>query len=122
MPKFQPGTSGNPRGRPRGARNLATEFLTQIQEEVKAQPGKPALSKLQAAIKAQLDKAVAGDNRAIEAVLARVAQLEARVADDADSAPQPSPFTQADREVIAEIHRRLTGNPATPDISQGDIA
>jgi hypothetical protein len=120
MARFQPGTSGNPKGRPKGSRNLATEFLTQIQEEVKAKPGKPALSKLQAAIKAQLDKAVAGDNRAIEAVLARVAQLEARVTDAAAHAPPPSPFTAADREVIAEIHRRLTGNAAAQGISQGD--
>jgi hypothetical protein len=102
MPQFKPGQSGNPKGRPRGSYNLAREFLAEVES---AAPDAPVqMSKLQALIKAQIDKAVQGDNRAIESVLGRMEDLEKRV-----SAAPPAPqFTDADREAIAEIHRRLT--------------
>jgi hypothetical protein len=45
MAKFAPGRSGNPRGRPKGARNLATQFL----EEVNAPASGLPISNLQAA-------------------------------------------------------------------------
>jgi hypothetical protein len=60
------------------------------------------MSRLEAIIKAQADLAVKGDPRAANAVINRVEKLEAAEADR-----QMPSFTGADREAIAEIHRRL---------------
>jgi hypothetical protein len=104
MAKFQPGRSGNPKGRPKGARNLATQFL----EEVNAPATGKAMSNLQAAIKAQVARAIAGDVRAVKDMLDRVWKLELERSAALDRAIN---FGEADREVIGEIHRRL-GLPA----------
>jgi predicted phage terminase large subunit-like protein len=61
MVQFRPGKSGNPRGRPKGARNLATQYLAEVHAPENEKP--EARSKLQAAIKAQIAKAVDGDKR-----------------------------------------------------------
>ncbi|MGD0191896.1 MAG: DUF5681 domain-containing protein [Rhizomicrobium sp.] len=106
MPLFKPGQSGNPRGRPKGSHNIAREFLAEIERTAPDAAGQ--MSKLQALIKAQIDKAVQGDNRAIEAVLDRMEALEVRVT---ASVPKGPDFTDADREIIADIHRRLTEVP-----------
>jgi hypothetical protein len=100
MAKFQPGRSGNPGGRPKDSRNLATQFL----EEMNAPASGLAMSNLQAAIKAQIGKAIAGDLRAIKDVMDRVWKLEVERSAALDRAIN---FNDADREAIAEIHRRL---------------
>jgi len=71
------------------------------------------MSRLEAIIKAQADLAVKGDPRATNAVINRVEKLEAAEADR-----QMPSFTSADREVIAEIHRRL-GLIEKPGTSEG---
>jgi hypothetical protein len=38
MAKFQPGRSGNPNGRPKGARNLATQFLEEVNAPAAGMP------------------------------------------------------------------------------------
>jgi hypothetical protein len=100
MAKFQPGRSGNPKGRPKGARNLASQFL----EEVNAPADGLPMSNLQAAMKAYVSKAVAGDLRAVRDMMDRLWKLE--VERNAAS-EQAIAFSDTDREVIAEIHRRL---------------
>jgi len=109
MPKFQKGQSGNPKGRPRGAKGLANQYLEDVN---RASDGEPALSRLEAAIRKQVDGAVGGDLRAIQLVLNRVEAIEEKLAQAADDI---YPFTDADREVIAEIHRRLAGGEETDD-------
>ncbi|HEY5048313.1 MAG TPA: DUF5681 domain-containing protein [Rhizomicrobium sp.] len=119
MPRFKPGRSGNPKGRPKGAHNLATAFLSEVEQ---AAPGKgdadgaSPRSKLEALIQAQIDKAMAGDNRAIEAVLLRVEQTVAKASEAASQLPA---FTAADRETIDEIHRRLCDPEPEPAPEQG---
>jgi hypothetical protein len=100
MANFAPGRSGNPRGRPKGARNLATQFL----EEVNAPASGLPISNLQAAIKAQVARAIAGDMRAMKDMMDRLWKLEVERSAALDRAVN---FSDADREVIAEIHRRL---------------
>jgi hypothetical protein len=106
MAQFRSGKSGNPRGRPKGARNFAAQYLAAVHAPETSEPN--AESKLQAAIKAQISKAVSGDIRAIRDVIERVEKWEAERS--SERAPN---FTEADREVIAEIHRRLSA-PAEP--------
>jgi hypothetical protein len=103
MAKFAAGRSGNPNGRPKGARNLATYFLEAVHAPESSEP--EAVSKLQAAIKAQIDKAIHGDIRAIRDVMERVEKWEV----ERHNRERTPSFTEADREVIAEIHQRLSG-------------
>jgi len=111
MTKFQPGRSGNPRGRPKGSRNLASQFL----EEVNAPASGLAMSNLQAAIRTQVSKAIAGDVRAVKDVLDRALKLEMERSAALDRAIN---FNDADREVIAEIHRRLVYPAVQPDAAE----
>ena len=108
MARFQAGRSGNPKGRPKGSRNLATQFL----EEVNAPASGLPISNLQAAIKAQVSKAIAGDVRALKDMFDRVWKLEMERSAALDRAIN---FNDADREVIAEIHRRLSLPAVQPD-------
>ena len=110
MTQFQTGKSGNPRGRPKGARNLKSQFLEAVNAPETGEP--ESGSKLQAAIKAQIAKAVQGDIRAIRDVMERVEKWE--VERSGERAPN---FTEADREVIAEIHRRLAPSSACAEAS-----
>jgi hypothetical protein len=109
MPKnlFAPGQSGNPKGRPKGARSVATVFLEEIGQAAPLPAGKKGSgknpTKLEAVVSAQIEKGIGGDNRAIEAVLDRMDSLQREV-----RASHGPSFTSADREVIEEIYRRLS--------------
>ncbi|HEY2447112.1 MAG TPA: DUF5681 domain-containing protein [Rhizomicrobium sp.] len=100
--KFKPGKSGNPKGRPKGSRNLATLFRAELSALVDGDEGKA--SKLEAMIKAQVDQAAKGDPRATQATIKQVEKIEAFI----EAARKGVSFTSADRETIEEIHRRLT--------------
>jgi hypothetical protein len=100
--KFKPGKSGNPKGRPRGSRNFEAQFLAEMSALVDGDPQK--ISKLQAILRSQADRAIAGDTRASQAILNRMEKAEARL----DAAEQGLSFTKDDREVIAEIRRMLS--------------
>ena len=117
MAKFEAGKSGNPKGRPKGARNLRTQYLDEVNAPETSEP--ESASKLQAAIRAQIEKAVQGDIRAIRDVMERVEKWEV----ERNSRERGPNFTEADREVIAEVHRRLAPSALTgtfPTLRAGD--
>lgn len=72
--QFKKGRSGNPLGRPRGAKNATTILKKALLEEVTATVNgrKRKLSKYEALIIRLVNKGLAGDHRAIEYLLARV--------------------------------------------------
>jgi hypothetical protein len=117
MAKFEAGKSGNPKGRPKGARNLRTQYLDEVNSPETSEP--ESASKLQAAIRAQIEKAVQGDIRAIRDVMERVEKWEV----ERNSRERGPNFTEADREVIAEVHRRLAPSAlagASPMLRAGE--
>jgi hypothetical protein len=62
--QFRPGQSGNPKGRPKGSKNLATTFAEILSRPIKVRDrnGKiRTLSKLEAMIEGITNKAIAGD-------------------------------------------------------------
>ena len=103
--RFRPGRSGNPRGRPKGARNLAAIVAAALAERVPVKlNGRPRLiTKLELAVKQLVNRAAAGETRVTQMLLALVQTYEAR--------PKPTDpeFTsEADAAVIADLLLRLT--------------
>ena len=99
--QFKPGQCGNPKGRPKGAKNV----WTILQEEANAmvaftENGKPTrASKTALAIKSAMNKAVKGDLRALQIVFKLIETHAPPQVLDAASAPA-HPQAAADRDEI----------------------
>lgn len=69
--QFKPGQSGNPRGRPKGGLGLKTILKKELSRRMRIMEGSRRLnvSKLQMIVKRELEKAMDGDQRAIEHII-----------------------------------------------------
>ena len=105
---FRPGQSGNPRGRPKGARNLSTIIAAALREQVTVTENDRTrrITKLEAAIKQLMNRAVAGEARATREVIA-LAEADQNRAVKSDA---PRRATR-DAVVIAELLRRIRNDP-----------
>jgi hypothetical protein len=77
--QFKKGKSGNPKGRPKEARNLRTDFEAELAERIFVSEGgcRKAISKLRAMMKALVAKALQGDIRACGLVFKQVEKFAA---------------------------------------------
>lgn len=80
--RFKPGRSGNPKGRPNGTKNFATDLTEELQERITVRDGgkEKKISKQRALIKATVAKALRGETRAAQVLilwLAKTAGIEA---------------------------------------------
>ena len=75
--RFQPGKSGNPRGRPKGTKNLKTDLMEELGEKILVREGEHArqVSKQRALVKALLARALKGDVRAANSLLSMMMRL-----------------------------------------------
>lgn len=100
--RFKPGQSGNPKGKPKGARNLATEFNEELKTKVTIQENGRTrqITKAQALAKQHVNKAVSGDPRSTQFVLSMALGVDAGGA--------PAPLSQeADAQVKRDLLRRM---------------
>jgi hypothetical protein len=69
--QFKKGQSGNPKGRPKGQKNLKTDLEEELQGAITVTEGgkKASVSKQRALIKALLAKGLSGDIRAMSVVI-----------------------------------------------------
>lgn len=76
--QFQPGQSGNPKGRPKGIKNLATDISEELSEKILVTEGgqQTQVSKQRAMIKSLLAKALKGETRAASVLLKLVIDIE----------------------------------------------
>lgn len=76
--RFQKGQSGNPAGRPKGARGLRAEIMDEFARPVTARENGRAVraSKAQMVIKVLLARAVAGDAKALDLACQLMLKLE----------------------------------------------
>jgi hypothetical protein len=74
--QFKPGRSGNPKGRPKGTRNLKTDLIEELSERVAiTENGKPLrVSKQRLMVKALTARAVKGDTKAASILISLLAQ------------------------------------------------
>ncbi|MGO9144727.1 MAG: DUF5681 domain-containing protein [Desulfomonilia bacterium] len=104
--RFQPGQSGNAKGRPRGAKNLATIVNNAINEKVVVtENGKRRKkSKLEIAVTQLINKAVIGDQKALTQLIPLVQIIEGRAEADAASTPH---LSEVDDQVMSHIGERF---------------
>src|ERR1700722_1696395 len=76
--RFRPGNSGNPAGRPKGKRNLATVLEKSLQEKVVINENgtRKVITKLEAAVKQLVNRAAGGDLSALRHLIALARSAE----------------------------------------------
>jgi hypothetical protein len=117
--RFRPGQSGNPSGRPKGARSFVSDLRDELGALVAVSDGenKIEVTKQQAIIKVLLRKAIAGDPRAIATIVNSCIRAVGED-DGADEAGAPEDraimraVAQPKRREIAAAKRRSTEGAA----------
>lgn len=96
--QFKPGQSGNPKGRPRGQRNLATDLEEELSEKIQVtENGRSVtVTKQRAMIKTLVAKALKGDTRAAGTLIQLARGVEEARADRAEAIP----LDEEDREIL----------------------
>ena len=94
--RFRPGQSGNPRGKAKGRKNLATALLEELSERVVVTENgrQRKLSKQTLILKRMVSDAAQGDAKARDQLLKLIGAIEQVAPDDAEEAPQSSEETK----------------------------
>ena len=105
--RFAKGQSGNPRGRPSGAKNFATLLREALNEPVivTENGGRRKVSKRQAIITQLVNRSATADFRAIKILLDIVRDIERQTE---PTAPETSDFSEADKKVLEQIKARFS--------------
>jgi hypothetical protein len=118
--RFKPGQSGNPKGRPRGTKNLKTDLEEELGEMIVVREGgnPKTVSKQRAMVKSLTAKAVHGDARAM--VIAFDLMYRLLHADEAENTARGlSPDDKAILKAYAErLLRKLNEVPEDGDGSE----
>ena len=106
--QFVKGQSGNPRGRPAGAKNLKSLLSKALNELVivTENGGQRKISKREAIVTQLVNRSAKADLKAIQILLTMLRDIESRA--DPGSA-DPAAFTEADQQIIQRIRARLRG-------------
>jgi hypothetical protein len=104
--RFAKGRSGNPKGRPKGRRNLMSIMMDAARDQVTAMiAGKQRkISKIQATAMQLATKAAGGDPASMGRFLDWMDEFEARAA---AARPEEFPLSDADLSVIREVYKRM---------------
>jgi hypothetical protein len=109
--RFPKGQSGNPRGRPSGAKNLKTLLSEALNEPVivTENGGRRKVTKRQAIITQLVNRSATADFRAIKILLDIVRDIERQTE---LTTPEISDFSEADEKVLEQIKARFSiGKP-----------
>jgi hypothetical protein len=113
--RFQSGQSGNPSGRPKGARRFTADLLDELAEIVAVNNGdqKRALTKQRAIVSVLVCKALEGDAHAITTIISACARaLGEQQVDDEAEAPEDRAILRA---VAATKNNNEPGGTATEE-------
>jgi hypothetical protein len=106
--RFVKGRSGNPRGRPPGAKNLKTLLNKALNELVivTENGGRRKISKREAIITQLVNCSAKGDFKAVQILLAMLRDIEGHAE---PGAADHEIITEADAQIIQRIRARLRG-------------
>jgi hypothetical protein len=104
--QFKPGQSGNPNGRPKGARNLKMDLADELQERIVLREGgeRRTVSKQRAMLKRLMERALNGDTRAASLII----NMVARFLDQTEDEAHDTPLAETDLEILEAYEARLT--------------
>lgn len=96
--QFKKGKSGNPKGRPKGSRNLKTDLVEELYGRITiVESGrKKTLTKQQVLLKKMMAEALTGDHKARTLILNLMMQYERA----GDMAPADTPTSDEDRRIL----------------------
>jgi hypothetical protein len=103
--QFKRGKSGNPRGRPKGTKNLKTDLQEELAEKILVQEGDQArrMSKQRAVVKALVNRTLKGDARAASSLLSTMMKL---IETGTAAEPEEREELHADDLEILEAYRQ----------------
>jgi hypothetical protein len=99
--RFQPGTSGNPRGRPKGTRNLKTDLTRLLTKRIPVREDGETrqVSRQEAVLLRLYSKAVQGDVRAIMSLFTMLMKLQPLTPEPAQGQDE---VTSQDEQIIED--------------------
>jgi hypothetical protein len=105
--RFTKGQSGNPRGRPAGAKNLKTLLGEALNEPVIVTENgrRRKVTKREAIITQLVNRSATADWRAIKILLDLVREIEG---ESEPASPETSAFSEADEKVLEQLRARFT--------------
>jgi hypothetical protein len=103
--RFKKGMSGNPKGRPKGTRNLATVLEQTLRERVVINENgtRRIVTKLQAAVKQLVNKAASGDLAAMRQLSSLACSAEVEPAADKNG----TALEEADLKIVNRLLKKL---------------
>jgi len=101
--RFKPGETRNPKGRPRGSKNVTTILRKEADEKMEfVEDGKrKKMTKMEIATRQQINKAVKGDTKAYAHAFDALRKEEARA--EQYAAPAAPPFDSRDLEAMTSL-------------------
>jgi hypothetical protein len=111
--RFKPGQSGNPRGKVKGRKNLATELEEELSERVVVTENgrKKTLSKQTLILKRMVTDAAQGNGKARDQLLKLIGVIEQATPDPIADAPQSA----EDAQILERFRARLVEEIKTED-------
>jgi hypothetical protein len=109
--RFQPGRSGNPRGRPKGTKNLKTDLIEELGERILVREGEQArhVSKQRAVVKTLMARTLKADTRAASLLLSMMMKL----LDTGEAAEDiAEPLHEDELEILKTFEARLRQSDA----------
>ena len=103
--RFQPGQSGNAKGRPKGIKNFGTALEEELKSRVAINENgkRKTITKREAIAKQLVNKSASGDLKATSALLSEVRLRESV----SDTAPLAAPGTSRDEVTMENILKRI---------------
>jgi hypothetical protein len=114
--RFKKGESGNPKGRPKGAKNLKTDLMEEMNEKVVIREGERSrkIPKQRAVVKTLVARTLKGDTRAANTLM----NVIFRVVDPAYEATPAGPSLNAEeRAVLETLKARLLEDAGRDSLS-----